>query len=468
MNRTEKFVRQFLRSSCDSKFSLEPDLKFVCSNGETFAHKFAILSVLPDLKKLFCEPCLLGHDTTAIILPETRIESVTEARDFLYMYGDVENMATIFGMKKVREKIPLTFRSRTQDQMEFTKKVSKKMKDINTISMSEVDNFRMNVRPSQLQQQVYPPSQPESIRDYLEKAMNDFQERQKSLAGHNVPVDKKQNVDIVTLESETNSTPENHAMQSRNIVSLSRENPIKEPVGSTIYKRRIRGPYKKSSSKLNSPTVVSSNVGIVTSKDISLTTSPGSSSSPGPSLIPKSNVKSEVSITLAVSPNSVMNDDATKNNSSEDITNVIDRTEDERSDSEVQIRQKEKQDLSKKLIMSNNDELEIEEFMELVEDDGREMETVSEVTLNTRTTNDIGSITKESSMIPNEMNEFPLTIKKIDFSDDSTKKSVEKLNSKPFKCEECDFSTKYKTVLKEHQRRGHKGKERLQNTKSLK
>ena len=118
--------------------------------------------------------------------------------------------------------------------------------------------------------------------------------------------------------------------------------------------------------------------------------------------------------------------------------------------------------------MSNNDELEIEEFMELVEDDSREMETVSEVTLSTSTTNDIGSITKESSMIPNEMNEFPLTIKKIDFSDDSTKKSVEKLNSKPFKCEECDFSTKYKTVLKEHQRRGHKGKERLQNTKSLK
>ena len=109
MNKSEKFVRQFLRSSCDPASRSAPDLTLVCRDGRSAAHKFAVLAALPDLAKLFCGACLHGHDAATILLPDTSTEAVNEARDLLYMYGDGENFAKLFGMRRVKEKIPLNF-----------------------------------------------------------------------------------------------------------------------------------------------------------------------------------------------------------------------------------------------------------------------------------------------------------------------------------------------------------------------
>ena len=126
MNKTEKFIRQFLRVTCDKPAGLEPDLKIICNNGVSFAHKFALISVLPDLQKLFCESCLSSHDEVTIFIPNISKETFNEARDFLYMYGDVENLAKLFGMKKDtvnRDKtIDLKKRRRENNSEEVTKK----------------------------------------------------------------------------------------------------------------------------------------------------------------------------------------------------------------------------------------------------------------------------------------------------------------------------------------------------------
>ena len=101
MKKTEKILRQFLRSTCDVNSTIEPDLKLVCQNGKfTFAHKFVLFAFLPDLKKLFCNFCLEGHDTTTIIIPSVTVEDVIQARDFLYMFGENEGFAKLFDMKK--------------------------------------------------------------------------------------------------------------------------------------------------------------------------------------------------------------------------------------------------------------------------------------------------------------------------------------------------------------------------------
>ena len=101
MNKTEKILRQFLRSTCDANSIIEPDLKLVCQNGKfTFAHKFVIFAFLPELQKLFCNFCLEGHDTTSIIMPSVTVEDVIQARDFLYMFGENESFAKLFEMKK--------------------------------------------------------------------------------------------------------------------------------------------------------------------------------------------------------------------------------------------------------------------------------------------------------------------------------------------------------------------------------
>ena len=101
MNKREKILRQFLRSTCDVNSTIEPDLKLVCQNGKfTFAHKFVLLAFLPDLQNLFCKFCLEGHDTTTIIIPSVTVEDVIQARDFLYMFGENESFAKLFDMKK--------------------------------------------------------------------------------------------------------------------------------------------------------------------------------------------------------------------------------------------------------------------------------------------------------------------------------------------------------------------------------
>ena len=101
MNKTEKVLRQFLRSTCDVNSTIEPDLKLVCQNGKfTFAHKFVIFAFLPELQKLFCSFCLEGHDTTTIMIPSVTVENVIQARDFLYMFGEIESFAKLFDMKR--------------------------------------------------------------------------------------------------------------------------------------------------------------------------------------------------------------------------------------------------------------------------------------------------------------------------------------------------------------------------------
>lgn len=101
MNKTEKLLRQFLRSNCDVTSTIEPDLKLVCQGGKfTFAHKFVLFAFLPELKKLFCNFCLEGHDTTTIFIPAVTVEDVIQARDFLYMFGEKESFAKLFDMKR--------------------------------------------------------------------------------------------------------------------------------------------------------------------------------------------------------------------------------------------------------------------------------------------------------------------------------------------------------------------------------
>ena len=90
MTSSEKYLRQFLRSSCDDKISAPPDLQFVCSDGSSFAHKFVVLGFLPELKLLFCDFCQYSHEEAKIILPGVNKAEVDMARDFMYMFGAPE------------------------------------------------------------------------------------------------------------------------------------------------------------------------------------------------------------------------------------------------------------------------------------------------------------------------------------------------------------------------------------------
>ena len=89
-----------MRATCDVNSSIKPDLELVGENGVTFAHKFVIFAFLPDIQKLLCDSCLTGHDTTTIMIPTIPVEEIIEARDFLYMFGEKENFAKLFDMKK--------------------------------------------------------------------------------------------------------------------------------------------------------------------------------------------------------------------------------------------------------------------------------------------------------------------------------------------------------------------------------
>ena len=56
----EKYLRQFLGSSCDSKLAT-PDLILVCKDGESLGHKFLVLGLLPELRHLLCDLCENSH-----------------------------------------------------------------------------------------------------------------------------------------------------------------------------------------------------------------------------------------------------------------------------------------------------------------------------------------------------------------------------------------------------------------------
>ena len=85
----EKYLRQVLRSSCDSELA-KPDLILVCRDGESFGHKFLVLGFLPELRQLLCDLCENSHEDTKMILPDVSKMEVNMASDYLYMFGDVE------------------------------------------------------------------------------------------------------------------------------------------------------------------------------------------------------------------------------------------------------------------------------------------------------------------------------------------------------------------------------------------
>ena len=96
MSSREKYPRPFLRSSFDSKTS-SPDLTMVCRDGESFAHKFLVLGFLPELRQLLCDVCQNSHEDTKLIMPDVSKAEVDMARDFLYMFGDVDPFIKIVG-----------------------------------------------------------------------------------------------------------------------------------------------------------------------------------------------------------------------------------------------------------------------------------------------------------------------------------------------------------------------------------
>ena len=102
MTSREKYLRQFLRSSCDEsiQISAPSDLQFVCSDGSSFAHKFVVMGFLPELKQLLCDLCQNSHEDTKMILPSVNKADVDMAKDFLYMFGDIEPFKQIFWEKR--------------------------------------------------------------------------------------------------------------------------------------------------------------------------------------------------------------------------------------------------------------------------------------------------------------------------------------------------------------------------------
>ena len=98
MNVKEKYIRQYLRSNCEGEDIISPDINFVCSDGIIFAHKFMVLGFIPELQQLL--PGLCQKDTK-IILADINKAEVAMARDFLYMFGDLEPFVRLFGGKTI-------------------------------------------------------------------------------------------------------------------------------------------------------------------------------------------------------------------------------------------------------------------------------------------------------------------------------------------------------------------------------
>ena len=114
MEMREKYTRQFLRFSCDSKETLCPDFSFVCSDGIVFAHKFMVLGFMPELQQLLGGICQDGHEEIKIIMTDVTKAELEMARDFLYMFGDAGPFVKIFkgeivkdtNIKNTKEKSP--------------------------------------------------------------------------------------------------------------------------------------------------------------------------------------------------------------------------------------------------------------------------------------------------------------------------------------------------------------------------
>ena len=123
MELREKYTRQFLRSSCDSQEIILPDLTFICNDGVTFAHKFMVLGFLPGLKEMICGYCLGSHEETKMIMSDVSKAEVDMARDFLYMFGDVEPFVKLFGGERIDH-------ARIENSVNMSKMTSLKDKNI--------------------------------------------------------------------------------------------------------------------------------------------------------------------------------------------------------------------------------------------------------------------------------------------------------------------------------------------------
>ena len=381
MNRTEKFVRQYLRSSCDPNSSLPPDLKLVCSNGPSYAHKFALLSVLPDLGRLFCSPCLTGHDPITLLLPDFTREVVNEARDFFYMYGEVGSLAKIFGMKKVKENInfPLTTDSHSKiegQKLSINKAVFvPEIKPVNTMS----ENIVKSCQP--------PINSGDDISDHLRKAMSEYAERQK------ISVAAYPGIDFQKVKNRSKIEQKNVTGTHRSKQSVSRKQ-----IGVSKSKAEKHGKKK---------------------------------------LLQRGEDEEKLTQTKEALDGKKTVDMKDSNRSVSDTSSAI----------------------SDKLVFSGNEEVEIEEYIEYVTDGKKNPENISEELFK-----QVDSLLLEAKILEeaeNQVREAPLIIKEMDFNKVDEKYNngnvstevPNDMTNKPYSCENCEFSTKYKTVLKEHQRR---------------
>lgn len=378
MNRTEKFVRQYLRSSCDPTSSLRPDLKLVCSNGPSYAHKFALLSVLPDLGRLFCPPCLAGHDTLTLLLPDFTREVVNEARDFFYMYGEVGSLAKIFGMKKVKENIHLSLTTDSHSKSEGQKLSINKgqavrapeIKPVNTMS----ENILKNCQP--------PKVSGDDISDHLRKAMSEYAERQKiSVAAYpGIDFQKVKNKSKIERKNVTGTNWSRQAVNRKQMV-ISKSKAGKKKLSKRVDDEEKLTPAREALGWEKTVDVKGSNV-----------------SAPS--------------------------------------------------------------EISDKLVLSGNEEVEIEEYIETLTDGEKNPENISKELFK-----QVDSLLLEAKILEeteSQVTEAPLIIKKMDFNKVDEKyynngnvstEVPNDMTKKPYSCENCEFSTKYRTVLKEHQRR---------------
>ena len=366
MNKTEKFVRQYLRSSCDPTSPLQPDLKLICSNGSSYAHKFALLSVLPDLGQLMCTPCLQGHDTITLLLPDFTREAVNEARDFLYMYGDVGSLAKIFGMKKVNEKINLDTAPLSKNDGQKPLLMSQGQNNLEKRPVNKIrENIPQNGQP--------PIVSGDDISDHLRKAMSEYAERQK------ISVAAYPGIDFQKVEKKSDTFTSNKAKPAANgrptDVSKSRDQGVKAG-----KRKQLKRVYVK---KKKMPT------------------------------------KAAVGVEKNASP-----------------------------------------DKFDKLVLSGNEEVEIEEYIGVVTESDKSQENISQEFFKQVDSLLLETKTQEETEI--QVTEAPLIIKTMDFINvkgeynNKNDVPVEVPNDntkKPYACENCEFSTKYRTVLKEHQRR---------------
>ena len=380
MNKTEKFVRQYLRSSCDPTSPLQPDLKLICSNGPSYAHKFALLSVLPDLDQLMCTPCLQSHDTITLFLPDFTTETVNEARDFLYMYGDVGSLAKIFGMMKVKEKIQVNLETATLSKNEGQKPllINPGQTILEKRSVNKIrENTTQNGQPAIVSG--------DDISDHLRKAMSEYAERQK------ISVAAYPGIDFQKVEKKSDTGTSNQAKRATNgrpkVVSKSSDLGVKVGKRKQLKQGNVR--------------------------------------------------KKKIPIKAAVHGE-----------------------------------KRASQDIFDKLVLSGNEEVEIEEYIGVVTDDSdKNKEKISQEFFKQVDSLLLETKTHENTEI--QVTEAPLIIKEMDLNNlkgeynNKNDVPVEVPNNKtkkPYACENCEFSTKYRTVLKEHQRRE---KERTQ-TQSFK